>query len=152
MSERDWDRELRKIDEQMERAAREPAPTAGAPPAVPRASAPVGAAGAAGAPPSSSFGVFVRLALATALGVGIIFWPYGARCGFGLAAYLAAVLTVIVSGAWSALWTWRYRWGRAHLLGLLLVVWGSLLAAVDVLPRVGYAIPTVEHPASWSCR
>jgi putative flippase GtrA len=106
---------------------------------------------AIGVPPASNFGVFARLALATVLGVGIIFWPYSARCGFGLAAYLGAVTTVIVSGVWSAIWTWRHRWGRAHLLGLLLVLWGLVLLSADVLPRIGYAIPTAAHPAAWSC-
>jgi len=152
MTDRDWDKEMRKIDEQMERAARQPAP------AAPSAAAPVVAAPRAPAgvvpgavPPATNFGVFARLALATALGVGIIFWPYSARCGFGLAAYLGAVTAVIVSGAWSAIWTWRHRWGRAHLLGLLLVLWGLILVSVDVLPRIGYAIPTAAHPAAWSC-
>ena len=151
MTDRDWDKEMKKIDQQMERAARQPAPaapSAAAPMAASRAPAGVSAAGV---PPASNFGVFARLALATALGVGIIFWPYSARCGFGLAAYLGAVTTVIVSGAWSAIWTWRHRWGRAHLLGLLLVLWGLVLVSVDVLPRTGYAIPTADHPATWSC-
>ena len=153
MSERDWDKELRKIDEQMERAARNPAPAGPAAVAAPtqRASAPLGAAGVAIPLPTTTFGVYARLALATALGVGIAFWPYGARCGFGLAAYLAAVGAVIVGGGWSAIWTWRHRAARAHLLSLLLVVWGLLLAGIDVLPRTGYAVPTVAHPASWGC-
>jgi hypothetical protein len=37
-------------------------------------------------------------------------------------------------------------------LSLLLVVWGLLLAAMEVLPRVGYAKPDAERPAGWSCR
>jgi len=94
---------------------------------------------------------FLRLGLASALGVGILFWPYGARCGAGLAAYLGAVVAVVVGGAWSAIWTWRHRTARAHVLSLLLVLWGLVLAAVDVLPRAGYAKPTADHPATWAC-
>lgn len=151
MSERDWDAELRKIDEQMARVPAAPPPTA--PSAAPAGTAPSRPAAlpSAPAPGTSGFGVYARLTLATALAVGIIFWPYAARCGLGLAGYLGAVSAVIVAGAWSAVWTWRHRAARAHTLSLLLVLWGLLLAAMDVLPRVGYAIPTAAHPATWSC-
>jgi putative flippase GtrA len=102
-------------------------------------------------PATTSFGVYARLALAVALGVGIVFWPYANRCGMGLAGYLGAVSAVIVAGGWSAAWTFRHRAGRAHVLSLLLVLWGLILASLDVLPRVGYAKPTLEHPAEWYC-
>ena len=164
MSERDWDAELRKIDEEMAKQASRPAPAAPQPSrqAAP-APAPVAGAGNAGGgalggfgppavPATSSFGVYARLTLAVAIGVGIIFWPYANRCGMGLAGYLGAVGAVVVSGAWSAVWTFRHRAGRAHVLALLLVLWGLILAAIDVLPRIGYAKPTVEHPAAWSCQ
>ena len=68
-----------------------------------------------------------------------IFWPYASRCGPGLAGYLVAVGAVAVGGAWSAVWSWRHRAAKAHLLSLLLVLWGLSLAAIEVLPRVGYA-------------
>lgn len=151
MSERDWDAEMKKIDEQMARAAKRPAAPpapAGAAP-VARASAPAAPIGMA--PSTSGFGVYVRLSLAVAVGIGIIFWPYAARCGLGLTGYLGAVATVIISGLWSAVWTWRHRAARAHLLSLLVVVWGLLLAGIDILPRTGYAIPTEAHPAGWRC-
>src|SRR6476620_11624847 len=67
---------------------------------------------------TSTLGVLLRLLLSVLLGVGILFWPYQARCGLGLAAYLAAVGVVVVSGAWSAVWSWRHRSGRAHSLSL----------------------------------
>lgn len=161
MTDRDWDAELRKIDQEMAKAASRPAPAPSAPPAsAPSApmsapmSLPSGAPMAAplgGAPATTSFGVYARLTLAVALGVAIIFWPYVARCGVGLAAYLGAVAAVVISGAWSAVWTFRHRAGRAHFLSLLLVLWGLVLAGLDVLPRIGYAKPTTEHPATWSC-
>lgn len=152
MTDRDWDAEMRKIDEQMARAAKQPAATppssaSAAPVARPSAStAPIGSS-----PPTTNFGVYARLTLAVAVGVGIIFWPYAARCGLGLLGYLAAVSMVIVSGVWSAVWTWRHRAARAHLLSLLLVLWGLVVAGIDVLPRIGYAQPTTAHPAGWSC-
>lgn len=169
MSERDWDAELRKIDAEMAKQASRPAPTPSRNPAATPASAggsggglPAGGAsagagsglagfGAPAAKPTTGFGVYARLTLAVAIGVGIIFWPYANRCGWGLAGYLGAVGAVIVSGAWSAVWTFRHRAGRAHVLALLLVLWGLILASLDVLPRMGYAKPTLEHPAAWAC-
>jgi hypothetical protein len=100
---------------------------------------------------TNSFGVFARLVLSVLLAIGIIFWPYASRCGIGLAAYLGAVTVVIASGVWSAIWTFRHRTGRAHTLSLLLILWGLVLAATEVLPRLGYAVPTAQHPTSWSC-
>ena len=165
MTDRDWDAELRKIDAEMAKQASRPAP------APSRAAPATSAGGASGGPPNavavgtggsggfgqpsgpatSNFGVYARLTLAVAIGVGIIFWPYANRCGMGLAGYLGAVGAVIISGAWSAVWTFRHRAGRAHVLALLLVLWGLILASLDVLPRIGYAKPTVEHPAAWAC-
>jgi hypothetical protein len=138
---------MRQIDKALEGLSDEqllPAPAKGAPPA---AKAQVAEQRAQ----VRTWPAFLRLGLASALGVGILFWPYGARCGGGLAAYLGAVAVVVVGGVWSAVWTWRHRTARAHLLSLLLVLWGLVLAAVDVLPRSGYAKPTADHPASWAC-
>ena len=146
MSDRDWDAELKKIDQQMERVSDEAL--------FPSKAAPTPAAKAQVADlqrTTSTFGVFARLSLAVALGVGMVFWPYAARCGLGLAGYLAAVGALVVSGVWSGVWTWRHRAARAHTLSLLLVLWGLILGAIDVLPRVGYAIPTAAHPAGWAC-
>ncbi len=146
MSDRNWDAELKKIDQQMERVSDEALfPSKGA--ATPAAKAQVADVQRT----TSTFGVFARLSLAVALGVGMVFWPYAARCGLGLAGYLAAVAALVVSGVWSSVWTWRHRAARAHTLSLLLVLWGLILGAIDVLPRVGYAIPTAAHPAGWTC-
>ncbi|MCE2940712.1 MAG: hypothetical protein ACK53A_04570 [Gemmatimonadota bacterium] len=143
----DFDSRMRQIDKALESLSDEqllPAPAKGASPA---AAAQVAEQRAA----VRTWPAFLRLGLASALGVGILFWPYGARCGAGLAAYLGAVVAVVVGGAWSAIWTWRHRTARAHVLSLLLVLWGLVLAAVDVLPRAGYAKPTADHPATWAC-
>lgn len=146
MSDRDWEAELKKIDKQMERVSDEALFPAKAAP-TPQAKA----AAVEQQRATSTFGVFARLTLAVALGVGMAFWPYSARCGLGLAGYLAAVAALVVSGVWSSVWTWRHRAAKAHTLSLLLVLWGLVLGAVDILPRTGYAVPTVDHPASWGC-
>jgi hypothetical protein len=152
MTDRDWSKEMKKIDRQLESVSDEalfpaktgPAGATGS--AAPRASASVPDK------PRSTFGAFARLTLSVLLGVGIVFWPYEARCGLGLFAYLAAVLVVGASGIWSAVWTWRHHTGRAHVLSLLLILWGLVLAGTQVLPRVGYAKPDIVHPALWACR
>ncbi len=154
MSDRDWDKELAKIDAEMAKSTSRPvapAPRLSAAPSLAPGVAPSAAPMGMPAPATTNFGVYARLTLAVAVGVGIIFWPYANRCGMGLAGYLGAVSAVIVSGAWSAAWTFKHRAGRAHTLALLLVLWGLVLAALDVLPRIGYAKPTLEHPAAWTC-
>ena len=157
--ERDWGKELAKVDKHLaslsdeELAAPKGAATLNAPPASPP-SAPAARNAAAPAEPkrTSSFGVYSRLTLSVLLGVGMLIWPYEARCGVGLTAYLAAVVVVVASGVWSAAWTWRHHAARAHVLSLLIVLWGLLLGGMEVLPRVGYALPTTAHPATWACR
>jgi hypothetical protein len=62
------------------------------------------------------------------------------------------VAALMAAGLWSGVWTWRHRSGKAHLLSLLIILWGGTLAALEVLPRLGYAIPTEAHPASWLCQ
>lgn len=146
MSDRNWDAELKKIDRAMESVSDEamfPAKAAKSPDAK--------AAAVESQRTTSTIGVFARLTLAVVLGVAIAFWPYSARCGLGLAAYLGAVAVLIGAGVWSSVWTWRHRAARGHTLALLLVLWGLVLGAIDVLPRVGYAAPTASHPASWTC-
>lgn len=154
MSDRDWDKELAKIDAEMAKSASRPAAPAPRPSAAPGVApsvAPSASPTGLPAPATTNFGVYARLTLAVAVGVGIIFWPYANRCGMGLAGYLGAVSAVIVSGVWSAAWTFKHRAGKAHTLAVLLVLWGLVLAALDVLPRIGYAKPTLEHPAAWTC-
>ena len=143
----DWDRKMAKIDKQLESLSDDQL-VGSTKVATPSERAAVEKARAE----TSTFGVFARLVLSVALGVGIVFWPYGARCGFGLAAYLGAVGVVVASGVWSAIWTFRHRAGRAHALSLLIILWGLVLGSIEVLPRVGYAKPTPEHPTIWSCQ
>ena len=80
----------------------------------------------------------------------MLFWPSDATCGVGLAGYLAATGVVVTAGVWSSIWTFRHRSSRGHILSLLLVLWGSVLAAIEILPRSGYAKPDPKRPG-WSC-
>ena len=142
MSSRDWDKELAKIDKQLESVSDAqlfPQKPDARPSEVKRVEAQRDA--------TTSWPALLRLALSVLLGVGILFWPYANRCGVGLGGYLVAVAAVAGSGIWSAVWTWRHRTGRAHALSILLMVWGLVLGTVEVLPRIGYA----KQSLPWSC-
>jgi hypothetical protein len=141
-----WDDELKKIDRQLESISDEALmPTKNVESPVARAEI------AVKQEKTTTLGVVARLLLAVALGVGMVFWPYASRCGAGLFAYLGAVGVLIGAGVWTAIWTWRHRSARAHILSLLLILWGGVLGAQEVLPRLGYAKPTEDHPAVWGC-
>ena len=142
MSDRDWAKEMADIDKQLESVSDQQLfpEKKGAAPAEKKAVAGDRAV-------ATSWPAIVRLLLATALGVAILFWPYDERCVIGLAGYLFAVAAVVGGGVWSAVWTWRHRTGRAHALSILLLVWGLTLGATEVLPRIGYA----KQALSWSC-
>jgi hypothetical protein len=160
MADRDWDKELAKVDKQLASLSDEqllgtpaPVPSSGArePGRVPAKAAP--ASPPAAAPKATSaFGVYARLALVVAVGGAMAIWPYPSRCGVGLAGYLAAVGVVIAGGLWSTIWTWRHRASRAHTVSLLVLAWGLALGAMQILPRIGYAKPDLEHPAAWFCQ
>ena len=146
MASPDWDAELKKIDRQLESLSDEELISSS------KAKSPAERAKVKAVQrETSTFGVFARLVLAVALAVGMLFWPYAARCGAGLFGYLGATLAVLGAGIWTAVWTWRHRSARAHVLSLLLVAWGVVLGAIEVLPRVGYAKPDAQHPAVWMC-
>jgi hypothetical protein len=142
VSDKNWDKELAAIDKQLESVS-----DAQLFPEKKGAPAPQKAAVAEQRATVSSWPAILRLSLSVLLGVGILFWPYGNRCGIGLAGYLFAVSAVAAGGIWSAVWTWRHRTGRAHTLSILLIAWGLILAGSEVLPRIGYAKATLP----WSC-
>ena len=162
MTDRDWDKELAKIDAQIRSLPDEDAAPATTTPA--RGKAVAGTGGAAGASrtpapvppgaparPVSRVGAFLRLGLAAALAAGMLLWPFDKHCGVGLALYLFSVATLIVAGGWSAVWTWRHRTAKAHILALAIVLWGIVLASVEILPRVGYGPATLDRPRIWTC-
>ncbi len=147
MVDRNWEKELAKIDKQLESVSDEQLFPKGVTP-TPALEREVTTKRTR----TQTLGVMVRLLLAVALGIGMIFWPFQARCGLGLLGYLGAVAVVTGAGVWSAIWSWRHRAGKAHVLSLLIALWGALLGAQEILPRIGYAIPTLEHPAVWECQ
>jgi Flp pilus assembly protein TadB len=146
MANKDWEKELAKIDKQLESVSDEQLFPKSAAKTTSQQQEIVEKQSR-----TSTLGVMMRLLLAVALGIGMIFWPYQARCGLGLLAYLFAVVVLIGAGGWSAVWAWRHRAGKAHVLSLLIVVWGTLLGAQEILPRTGYAKPTLDHPSVWQC-
>lgn len=85
--------------------------------------------------------------LVIALGVMMTQWPYPKDCGLHLLGYFGAVATVLFAGAGIAFDSWRLRNGVAHVLSLILIFWSMVLAAEQVLPRIGYAV----DQASWRC-
>lgn len=149
MAASNWDKELAKIDKQLGSLSDDallskmtPAPNAGSTTKVETVGTPR---------TTTTLGVLARLGLAAALGVGMYFWPYSARCGAGLFGYLAASGVVVAAGLWSAMWTWRHRSAAGHTLSLAIILWGGILGAREILPKLGYAIPSEAHPASWMC-
>jgi len=88
-----------------------------------------------------------RVILGVALGAAMILWPYPHVCGWPLLGYFGAVAAVLLAGAWIAFASWRLRNGLTHLVSFVLFYWGLVLAAEQVLPRIGYA----ADPAAWLC-
>ncbi|BAH38209.1 MAG TPA: hypothetical protein DGD08_07180 [Gemmatimonas aurantiaca] len=162
MSNKNWDAELAKIDKQLASISDEqllatpanaPAPGAAPTRGAPTRSLPAGNAPAPAATVAAgrSWVSWVKVIIAVAAAAGMMFWPWPARCGGPLMGFTAATGVVALLGAWSAIGTWRHRLGLAHVASLLVTVWGLALGAREVLPRVGYAIPTEARAATWSC-
>ena len=141
--ERDWDRELAEVDRLLNQLPTHQAEQAAA--ATKRAAAPPSAR--APGQPTSRAGTWARVGLGLLIGIGMTQWPYTHGCGLKLFIYLGGVFTVIVAGVWSGLSSWKRQMGLAHILSQGLVIWGLVLAAREVLPRVGYA----SDAATWFC-
>lgn len=92
--------------------------------------------------------VWMRVLLAGGMGAALTQWPYPYSCGPSLYLYLAAVGTLMISAGWAGVWSWRERIAPAHATSLIVAFWGVVLAAEQILPRVGYAFDI----AQWSCR
>jgi hypothetical protein len=92
--------------------------------------------------------VWARVAGAAALGAALTQWPYPADCGWPLYGYLAAVFAVLLTAGWAAVAAWNLRMAPAHALALVAGFWGIVLAAEQILPRVGYA----AESRTWACR
>ncbi len=99
------------------------------------------------AAPGGPAGLWARVSLAILLGVLMTQWPYRHECGLPFFGYAVAVATVFVAASWTGLASWRQRNGYAHVLSLMLAFWGIVLAAEQLLPRIGYA----AEQATWAC-
>lgn len=150
-SERDWDAEMAKIDRQIAATSPEKLAQMGSQPAPERKALPAPKSAGGAVHQHKPLAAWARLVLGLALGVGMLFWPYPARCGPWLGLYLLGVTVLTAGGVWASVWTWRHRTPRAHLLALLLILEGLILAGLQVLPKIGYAKPDAGHPATWSC-
>lgn len=170
MADRNWDAELAKIDKQIAstsdqqllaasgaaQSQREPTGTA---PGAAQASGRGAVATRGSVPPAPaatisrgrSWVAWLKVLVALAAAVGLTLWPWDARCGMPLIGYTATTAAVSLLGIWSALSSWKHRLGWAHFASLLVMAWGITLGAREILPRVGYAIPTATHSASWTC-
>lgn len=118
----------------------EPRPPMGPRPPMPRPRP-------AAPPPPSRWGVWARVVGGVLLGIGLTQWPYASECGWPLYGYLAAVLALLLTAGWAAVTAWTVRDAAAHALALVVGFWGIVLAAEQILPRVGYAAET----GYWRC-
>ena len=144
---RDWDKEMAKIDKII---AKQPGAAPGKPvPAGAGSAAPV--ARAALPPPARSgrtvLTAWIRVVLGVAVAVGVTQWPYAHDCGMLLYVYLAAAGGVVLAGLWGAATSWSRRMGLAHVVSLLVAIWGAGLVAKAVLDRSTY----IRHPSVWVC-
>jgi hypothetical protein len=150
---RDWDKELAEVDKLLAKLPHAD-PTLGK-----GKLSPPGQPGAKGqphtfvthppttGPVASPTGVWIRVGLALLIGLGMTQWPYSHVCGLKMMFYLIGSTTVLAAGIWGAVSSWRRRMGLAHVLSLVSIVWGLVLVAGVVLPRVGYA----KDAATWFC-
>ena len=150
--ERDWDKEMAEVDRLLNKLPHaDPHLQGGSPPSGkrPRLSdtptVPMGRVAGSGS--GGQLSTWARVILGLLIGIGMTQWPYSHGCGLRLIFYLCGVLAVITAGLWSSVSSWRRRLGFAHILSQGLIIWGLVLAAREVLPRVGYA--KVEGP--WLC-
>jgi hypothetical protein len=100
---------------------------------------------------AASFGVYFRLTLVICLAVSLVCWPYDVTCGPMLSGYLAAVFVLVVGGIWTAIATFTYQMRWRHLTALAMIMWGLLLGAAEILPRIGYANPSPGRATTWRC-
>jgi hypothetical protein len=147
--DRDWDKEMAEVDRLLKRLP-DADPTLGrGEPTVRKPAVAAAVRAHPDGPPASGawLGTWARVILGLLVGVGMTQWPYTHGCGLRLSFYLIGVGAVLAAGVWSGVSSWKRRLGVAHLLSQGLIIWGLVLAAREVLPRIGYA--KVEAP--WLC-
>ncbi len=168
MSNRDWERELADIDRRLgavpnpaDAPARSGAPVLPPTPAEPArrtTEPPTTPPRSIGTPAPTGrrswraqLALLFRLVLGVAAVAALIYWPYSTRCGVELGYYLGLVAALGLVGVATSTSAWRHRAAIIHLLGLAMLAGAITLGAREILPKVGYAIPSLAHPATWSC-
>jgi hypothetical protein len=138
---RDWDKEMANIDRVL---AKQSGP---APPGVPGRPAPTPATAPVAGRRRSVALTWFWVVLGLAVAVALPLWPYEKACGFRLIFFLGAIGIAAVAGILAALASWSHRRAFAHVLSLLILGWAGVLAAREVLPRIGYA----KQSSTWVC-
>jgi hypothetical protein len=164
MPDRDWEKELAEIDRRLASAPAEAeAPPVATPPSKGRPVAPAAlttrpsTAAPTAAPVArrhwkATAGLFVRLLVTAALLACVVVWPYETRCGPWLAGYLTTIGLTALAALWTSVAAWRHRGAIVHVLSLAVLVTAGVYAGLEVLPRIGYAMPNPAHPAMWACK
>jgi len=139
--DRNWDKQMRDVDRLLAKLPYADPPGAGSEATLRKA--------AAARPPAGPtvVGTWAKVALGLLIGIGMTQWPYTHGCGVRLGLYLVGVVAVLAAGIWSGISSWKRRLGFAHVLSHLLIVWGTVLAAREVFPRVG----TQKAADLWLC-
>jgi len=153
--DRDWDKEMAEVDRLLKKlplADPTLGRSGGGDPTAKRSAVSAGggtptsrAVAAAG---GGRLGAWVKVGLGVLIGIGIApgVWPYTHGCGLRLIFYLLGVSTVIATGVWASVASWRRRMGFAHTVSQILIIWGVLLMTREVVPRVG-----ANAAALWLC-
>ena len=84
---------------------------------------------------------------AAGLGAAVAQWPYARECGWVLYLYLGVIGVLLITAGWASVAAWRVRSAGAHVLALIVVFWGIVLAAEQILTRIGYS----AQSAAWAC-
>jgi hypothetical protein len=142
VTEKDWSTQLKKIEREFDGLPPEPSPAAVRMQTEAERRAQERSASMAGA---------ARLFLVLALGAAISIWPYGRDCGAGLFAFIGVEVMLLVGGIWVAVYAWRYRLPRIHILSLVVALGGLVLVTLEILPRIGYAAVDPQALPQWMC-
>lgn len=165
-NDRNWDKEMAKIDRLMAKQGVSPdgdEPPTPQPPAktkaqqspakqsikaapVPTKPEPSGKA-VVQAPTGGTFGLWLIATLGPVGAAALFFWPYSKGCGAGLAVYLVGVLAVLAASIWTLRSAWENRRGKMMTVGLLTLLTALALTATEVLPRIGYSAVSL----TWTC-
>jgi hypothetical protein len=80
------------------------------------------------------------VALAVVQSIAMPYWPYRTDSSWSLGFYLTAVVILIVTGIWGSKLTWDSRLARSHSISIVTIIWGLVLVAGVVLPKMGLPV------------